>query len=118
VGGAWQRTSAFFFFFFFFFSFISQSLKFHSPNTHPLHHPQVGLSVGIAGYGAAIARGLLANLPFGAISLAGARTVDEARAAREAGADALFIRRELVDAFAGREGELVRALRCATDGDD
>jgi hypothetical protein len=97
----------------------SQTFKFRNP--YPLDHPfpsQIALSVNIAGFGASITKGLLANLPFGAISLAGARTVDEARAAREAGADALFIRRELVDAFAGREGELVHALRCATDGDD
>ena len=78
----------------------------------------VGLAVGIAGFGADAAAGLLGELPFGAVSLVGVRSVDEARTARAAGADALLVKGECVAAWAGREAALVAALRDATDGDD
>lgn len=78
----------------------------------------VGLSVSIAGFGSDVAAGLLGELPFGAVSLVGVKTVDEARAARAAGADALFVRRELVAEWKGREKDLVEELQSATNGDD
>lgn len=78
----------------------------------------VGLSVRLQGFGEDVARGLLGELPFGAVAIVGARSVDEARRARAAGANALLVRRELVAEHAGRERELVAALRQATDGDD
>ena len=78
----------------------------------------VGLSVSISGFGSDVAAGLLGELPFGAVTLVGVKSVDEARAARAAGADALFVRRELVGEYRGREKELVEALISATNGDD
>jgi hypothetical protein len=78
----------------------------------------VGLSVKIAGFGSDVAAGILGELPLGAISLVGVKSLDEARAAREAGADTLFIRRELVADWYGREKQLVEALIDATNGDD
>ena len=65
--------------------------------------------------------GLLGELPFGAISLVGAKTVEEARQARLAGADAIFVKRELLQAHlegGGQLGALVDELKYATGGDD
>ena len=78
----------------------------------------VGLSVAISGFGADVAAGLLGELPFGVLSMVGVKSVGEARAAREAGADSLMIRRDLVAEWRGRERELVGALVDATNGDD
>lgn len=78
----------------------------------------VGLSISITGFGGDVAAGLLGELPFGAVSMVGAKTVDEARRARMAGASSLLIKRELVEAYEGREGQLLEELRLATDGDD
>jgi indole-3-glycerol phosphate synthase len=78
----------------------------------------VGLSVKIAGFGSDVAAGLLGELPFGVLSLVGVKSLAEARAAREAGADSLFIRRELVAEYQGRERQLVQELIDATNGDD
>eukprot|EP00887_Chlorella_sp_A99_P002189 scaffold21.g2189.t1 len=78
----------------------------------------VGLSISIAGFGADVAAGLLGGLPFGTVSLVGARSVGEARRARAAGADALLVRQELVGEYAGREVALLEELRAATCGDD
>jgi len=78
----------------------------------------VGLSVRIAGFGRDVAAGILGELPFMAVSLVGVKSLEEARAAREAGADSLFIRRELVWEWQGRETQLVDALIDATNGDD
>lgn len=69
--------------------------------------------------------GLLGELPFGAVSLVGAKTIDEARQARLAGADCIFVKRELLEAEDGRAGRgpdalraLVDELKYATCGDD
>jgi len=78
----------------------------------------VGLRVPIAGFGADVASGILGELPFGAVSLYGVKSVGEARAAKEAGADALVIKKELVEMWRGRERELVGELLDATSGND
>jgi len=56
----------------------------------------VGLQVAVPGFAADVARGVLGGLPFGSLSLVGCRTVDEARAARAAGADAVLVTRALL----------------------
>ncbi|KXZ49270.1 hypothetical protein GPECTOR_22g863 [Gonium pectorale] len=71
----------------------------------------VGLSVAIPGFANKIAHGLLGELPFGAISLVGVRSVEEAAAARRSGADALLIKAELLQTY----GKDVRALGNALD---
>ena len=78
----------------------------------------VGLSVSIAGFGADVAEGLLGEFPFGVLSIAGAGSIDEARKMRQAGADALLIKRSFVEQWEGREQEMVDALLDATNGDD
>ena len=51
-------------------------------------------------------------------SIAGVKSVEEARAAKLSGADALLIKKELVQQWVGNEAELVERLRDATCGDD
>lgn len=127
----------------------------------------VALSVSVAGFGLQVASGLLGELPFGSISMVGAKrwvgaclqlapraaavrrqppmcfagdallqgsgwsppvsqpclpgacSVEEARRAREAGADCVLVKAELVHQFVpDRLGWLVEQLREATSGDD
>lgn len=63
--------------------------------------------------------GLLGELPFGSLSIVGARSVEEARRARLAGADSILVKVELVRQYApDRLGQLMEELRSATDLDD
>lgn len=56
----------------------------------------VGLQVAVPGFAADVARGVLSDLPFGSLSLVGCRSVDEARRARAAGADAVLVTKALL----------------------
>ncbi|GAB4821519.1 hypothetical protein N2152v2_008565 [Parachlorella kessleri] len=78
----------------------------------------VGLSVGIPGFARDVTHGLLGELPFGAISLVGVTSLDEARTAKQSGADALLIKAELVEEYKGRIPQLLEQLRYVTSGDD
>ncbi|PSC68944.1 Isovaleryl-dehydrogenase [Micractinium conductrix] len=72
----------------------------------------VGLSIQLQGFGVGVAKGLLGELPFGAVSLVGAKSVEEARQARLAGADCLLIKWELVQQHCpDRLGQLLEDLR-------
>ena len=63
--------------------------------------------------------GVLGELPFGVVSLVGCKSVEGARQARLAGADALLVKLDLVQACPpGQEAALVQELRRATSGDD
>ncbi|KAF5840700.1 hypothetical protein DUNSADRAFT_15795 [Dunaliella salina] len=64
----------------------------------------VGLNLPIPGFSTDIAHGILGELPFGAISMVGVRTLEEARKARLSGADSLFIKKELIDAALAKHG--------------
>lgn len=82
---------------------------------------QVGLSIAVPGFAADMAHGLLGALPFGALSLVGVTSLEQARKARLSGADALLIKKELIDAAAA-EGKDLRTLLdqvlYVTSGDD
>ena len=79
----------------------------------------LNLSVGLSiGFGSQIAQGLVQNLPFGALSMIGVRSIEEAQRGRLAGADSLLIKKELAQEYMGKEEELVMNLRMVTDGDD
>jgi indole-3-glycerol phosphate synthase len=69
----------------------------------------VGLSIALPGFATDMAHGLLGELPFGSISVVGVRDLEQARKARLSGADALLIKREMVDAAAA-EGKDLRTL--------
>ena len=77
----------------------------------------VSISIGIQGFGQDIVKGVLAELPFGALSIVGIRSIEEARGAREAGADALYIRKDIVDRHGGDEFSLVSSIKAMVDGD-
>ncbi|GFH14820.1 IGPS domain-containing protein [Haematococcus lacustris] len=93
----------------------------------------IGLSLPISGFAEDVAHGLLGRLPFGAVSLVGVKTIDEARTARQSGADALLIKQELIaahsDAAAAKEAasnpfamsglrRLTEELQYVTSGDE
>ncbi|KAF8072570.1 hypothetical protein HT031_000230 [Scenedesmus sp. PABB004] len=69
----------------------------------------VGLSVAVPGFAADMAHGLLGELPFGAVSIVGVKDVEGARAARASGADAVLVKKEMIDAAAA-EGRDLRTL--------
>lgn len=78
----------------------------------------VGLSVGIVGFSNDVVRGVLGELPFGALSIVGISEIDKAASARSAGADALYVRGELVNRFKGSANDLIQNIRSLVDGDD
>ncbi|KAI7841635.1 hypothetical protein COHA_004655 [Chlorella ohadii] len=81
----------------------------------------VGLSVQLQGFGLQVASGLLGEMPYGSISIVGASSIEDARKARQAGADSILIKWELVQQHAGDPGRLallLEELRYATSGDD
>jgi indole-3-glycerol phosphate synthase len=81
----------------------------------------VGLSIAVPGFASQMAHGLLGQLPFGAISLVGVRTFDEATRARNSGADALLVKREMVEVCQQQGMDvqaLISRLQYAVGGDD
>lgn len=64
----------------------------------------VGLQVAVPGFAADVAKGVLSDLPFGSLSLVGARSVAEARKARASGADAILVTRALLLSGLGDAG--------------
>lgn len=81
----------------------------------------VGISIALPGFASDLAHGLLGDMPFGALTLVGCKSVDDARKARASGADAVLVKREMWRA-AEAQGVSLEALlhqvRAVTDGDD
>jgi hypothetical protein len=78
-------------------------------------------SVSLPGFAADLAHGLLGEMPFGAITLVGAKGMEDARKARLSGADAVLIKKEMWEAAEaeGRQLEmLIEQVRYLTGGDD
>lgn len=69
----------------------------------------VGLSVAVPGFADDMAHGLLGEIPAGTISLVGVKDVEQARKARLSGADALLVKKEMVEAAAA-DGKDLRTL--------
>jgi indole-3-glycerol phosphate synthase len=79
----------------------------------------VGISVSVPGFRESVTEGVLETLPFGSLSIVGVRTVEECRRARYAGADALLVRREMIEGLSDREVvQLVDDIRYACSGDE
>ena len=69
----------------------------------------VGLSVAIPGFASDMAHGLLGEMPFNTISIVGVKDLEQARKARMSGADALLVKKEMIDAAAA-QGKDLRTL--------
>lgn len=79
----------------------------------------LNLSVGLSiGFGSQIAQGLVKDLPFGAVSMIGVKSLEDAKAARLAGADSLLIKKEAFEGRQGKEAQFIDMLKMVTDGDD
>lgn len=79
----------------------------------------VGISLALPGVANQIAYGVLGGLPFGSLSLVGVRTLEDARRACESRADALLVKRQLLEGV-GLKGvrALLQELTYITSGDD
>ncbi len=69
----------------------------------------VGLSLALPGFQTDMAKGLLNNMPFGTITLVGAKSPADARKARLAGADAILLKKEML-VRNGQEAQDVRRM--------
>lgn len=80
---------------------------------------QVGLSVAVPGFANQMADGLLGSMPFGAITVVGVRSLDDARRAKLSGADVLLVKKELIEAHSEwNPQELMQQLQFIASGDD
>ena len=81
----------------------------------------VGISVALPGFASDLAHGLLGEMPFGAITLVGAKSLEDARKARLSGADAVLVKKECWEA-AQAEGRplevMLEQVRYLTGSDD
>ncbi|GFR47518.1 hypothetical protein Agub_g9140 [Astrephomene gubernaculifera] len=78
----------------------------------------VGLTLAAPGLAAQVAEGLLRELPAGAISMVGVRSVQGAAAARRAGADCLLVKAELLHSYGEDVAALGADLQYAVSLDD
>eukprot|EP00242_Pyramimonas_sp_CCMP2087_P012733 CAMPEP_0198199210 /NCGR_PEP_ID=MMETSP1445-20131203/2533_1 /TAXON_ID=36898 /ORGANISM="Pyramimonas sp., Strain CCMP2087" /LENGTH=282 /DNA_ID=CAMNT_0043868979 /DNA_START=195 /DNA_END=1043 /DNA_ORIENTATION=+ len=80
----------------------------------------VGLALGaVPGIRESVASSLVQNLPFGAGSIVGVRSENEARTIRAAGADAILLKREAFEGLKEHEiRELIGELQYMLSGDD
>jgi len=79
----------------------------------------VGLALAIPGIREDVASSLVQNLPFGAGSIVGVRNINEARAVRSVGADAVLLKREAIVGMAEHElGNLIGEMTYMLTGDD
>ncbi|XP_024532330.1 uncharacterized protein LOC112346816 [Selaginella moellendorffii] len=74
----------------------------------------VGVAVPIPGFRQDIAKSLVQKLPFGAASIVGVASMEEARQMKVSGADAVYLKREALSS----PQELLESLREGLSGDD
>ncbi|KAI8101053.1 hypothetical protein M9434_005433 [Picochlorum sp. BPE23] len=95
-------------------------MKMMAEASVPFYCMDIGVSLslsGIAGFGSDVVQGVLGEMPFGSLSIVGLRDIEKARSVRAAGADGLYIRREIVDMYKGDEASLVSHIKSLVDGD-
>ena len=83
----------------------------------------VGLSLALPGFQTDMAKGLLNNMPFGAITLVGAKSHADAVQARQAGADAVLLKREMLAVKGQGQSrqdvkQILEQLKYSMSGDD
>lgn len=81
----------------------------------------VGLAISMPSIRLDISKSLIGEIPFGASSMVGVYSIEEARSMKLAGADALYIRHEVLQGPQAREQNpqvFLENLREAMSGDD
>lgn len=81
----------------------------------------VGLSLALPGFQTDMAKGLLSNMPFGAITLVGAKSPSDALQARQAGADAVLLKKEMLTGKGQSRqavAQMLQQLQYSMSGDD
>lgn len=81
----------------------------------------VGLSLALPGFQKDMAKGLLNSMPFGVVTLVGARSAADARQARLAGADAVLLKRDMLCNGANNKRDvqqMMQQLSYSFSGDD
>ena len=81
----------------------------------------VGLSLALPGFQTDMAKGLLNSMPFGAITIVGAKSASDAVQARLAGADAILLKKEMLTGKGQSRLEVRRMLQqlvYSVSGDD
>lgn len=81
----------------------------------------VGISISLPGFSSDLAKGICGNLPFGAISLVGVKSLEEATRAKMNGADSLLIKAEMITEASATPGGLTamsQHLAYIATGDD
>jgi indole-3-glycerol phosphate synthase len=81
----------------------------------------VGLALSLPGIRQDISKSLIGEIPFGASSVVGVYSIEEARAMKAAGADAVYIKHEVLQGQQATEKEpkvFLENLQVAMSGDD
>ena len=81
----------------------------------------VGLSLALPGFQTDMAKGLLNNMPQGVITLVGAKSPSDAVQARNAGADAVLLKKEMLTVKGQSRQDvrqLIEELKYSMSGDD
>lgn len=78
----------------------------------------VGISISLPGFSSDLAHGILGHLPFGAISMVGVRSLEDAGKARMSGADCILIKHEMLLQHQGNLQAMAQQLQYAVSGDD
>ena len=81
----------------------------------------VGLSLALPGFQTDMAKGLLNNMPQGVITLVGAKSSADAVQARSAGADAFFLKKDMLTVKGQSRQDvrqLIEQLKYSMSGDD
>ena len=81
----------------------------------------VGLSLSIPGFQKDMAKGLLNSMPFGAVTMVGARSAYDAQQARLAGADAVLLKKDMLCSGSNAKEDVKRTLQTLAysfSGDD
>jgi hypothetical protein len=78
----------------------------------------VGISIAIPGFGTDLAHGILGQLPFGAVSIVGVRSLEEAGKAKASGADSILIKHEMLQEHQEQLPSMAMQLQYLVSGDD
>ena len=81
----------------------------------------VGLSLALPGFQTDMAKGLLNNMPFGAVTLVGAKSPSDAVQARLAGADAILLKKEMLTEkgySTPAVRQMIQQIKYSMSGDD